>query len=118
MRFTENMKGVTPLLTDVPPLSTLDRDKNPRHGNKFVQKAVEEKKPQHMAWATERQDGGRAFGFTGGHFYENFGDSNFRKIILNAIVWTAKIKVPLTGVPTPKLTEAELQANWDAKPCP
>ena len=117
MRFADNMKGVTPLLTALPPLSTLDRGMGPREGNEFVQKAVEEKKPQHVAWATQRQDGGRYFGFTGGHFYKNFGDSNFRKIILNAIVWTAKVKVPSTGVPTPSLTEDELQANLDAKPC-
>ncbi len=118
MRFADNMKGVTPLLTDVPTMSTLSRGMGPREGNKFVLKAVEEKKPQHVAWATERHDGGRAFGFTGGHMYKNFGDSNFRKIILNAIVWTAKVKVPSTGVPTPKLAEAELQANFDIKPCP
>ena len=71
-----------------------------------------------MAWATERPDGGRAFGFTGGHVYKNFGNSNFRKIILNAIVWTAKLKVPATGVPTPALAEADMKANFDAKPCP
>jgi type 1 glutamine amidotransferase len=118
MRFTDDMKGVTPLLTALPTLSTLDRGMGPREGNRFVLKAVEEKQPQHVAWATERHDGGRAFGFTGGHFYKNFGDSNFRKIILNAIVWTAKVKVPATGVPTPKLTEADLQANLDTKPCP
>ncbi len=118
MRFADNMKGVTPLLTAVPPATTLDRGMGPREGNEVVEREVEQKKPQHMAWTTERADGGRAFGFTGGHVYKNFGDSNFRKIILNAIVWTAKLKVPLAGVPTPALQEAELTTNLDAKPCP
>jgi type 1 glutamine amidotransferase len=71
-----------------------------------------------MAWVTERPDGGRAFGFTGGHFHKNWGDENFRKLVLNAIVWTAKIPVPKNGIPAPRLSKEELTANLDQKPCP
>ena len=42
----------------------------------------------------ERPDGGRGFGFTGGHFHRNWGDPNFRKLVLNAILWTAGLDVP------------------------
>jgi hypothetical protein len=46
----------------------------------------------------ERNDGGRGFGFTGGHFYKNWWSPDFRKLILNAIAWTAKAEVPKDGI--------------------
>ena len=46
----------------------------------------------------ERPDGGRGFGFTGGHDHKNWGDPNFRKLVLNAILWTAGLDVPSAGV--------------------
>ena len=51
-----------------------------------------------LAWAVERPDGGRGFGFTGAHTHKNWGDPNFRKLVLNAILWTAKLDVPSEGV--------------------
>jgi type 1 glutamine amidotransferase len=51
-----------------------------------------------VGWAVQRNDGGRGFGFTGGHFYKNWWLPDFRKLILNAIVWTAGIDVPEGGV--------------------
>ena len=42
-----------------------------------------------MAWARERPDGGRGFGISGGHVHWNWGNDNFRKLVLNAIVWAA-----------------------------
>lgn len=51
-----------------------------------------------VGWAVERADGGRAFGFTGGHFYDNWWLPDFRKLILNAIVWTARLEVPEIGI--------------------
>jgi type 1 glutamine amidotransferase len=53
---------------------------------------------QIVAWAVERKDGGRGFGFTGGHYFENWQLENFRRMILNAIVWTARAEVPVGGV--------------------
>ena len=50
-----------------------------------------------LAWAVERPDGGRGFGFTGAHSHKNWGDPNFRKLVLNAILWTAKLDVPPAG---------------------
>ena len=40
----------------------------------------------------------RGFGFTGGHFFDNWENDNFRKMALNAILWTAKAEVPEGGV--------------------
>jgi type 1 glutamine amidotransferase len=57
-----------------------------------------ESKPQIVAWATERKDGGRGFGFTGCHFHKLWGIDGFRGLVLNAVVWTAKIDVPKEGV--------------------
>jgi type 1 glutamine amidotransferase len=51
-----------------------------------------------VGWAVERVDGGRGFGFTGGHYYENWWLDDFRRLILNAIVWSAKLEVPVGGV--------------------
>src|SRR4030095_5186665 len=70
---------------------------------------------QHMAWAAERAGGGRGFGFTGGHDHWNWGDPNFRKVMLNAIVWCARGEVPATGVESPKLTMKDLESNLDPK---
>jgi type 1 glutamine amidotransferase len=51
-----------------------------------------------VGWAVERADGGRGFGFTGGHFYANWWIPEFRKLVLNAVAWTAKAEVPPAGV--------------------
>ncbi len=51
-----------------------------------------------VAWAREREGGGRGFGTTCGHYYDNWQNDDFRKIILNAIAWTAHVEIPKTGV--------------------
>ncbi|KPK70500.1 MAG: hypothetical protein AMJ84_07690 [Acidithiobacillales bacterium SM23_46] len=53
---------------------------------------------QVVAWAVERKDGGRGFGFTGGHFHSNWKLENYRKMVLNAILWTARSEAPADGV--------------------
>jgi type 1 glutamine amidotransferase len=51
-----------------------------------------------VGWAVERKDGGRGFATTGGHFYKNWWNEDMRRMLLNAIVWTAKAPVPAGGV--------------------
>ena len=51
-----------------------------------------------VAWAKERPDGGRGFGTTCGHFYENWRNDDFRKLMLNVIAWSARVNVPAQGV--------------------
>ena len=116
MRFRPQMQNVVPILSDLPPDSTLSRKDGAHSGNPAVRKAVlEDKQPQHVAWAAEREDGGRGFGFTGGHFHWNWGNNAFRKLVLNAIVWSAKLDVPEGGVPTSDLSVDDLLANQDEK---
>jgi len=67
-----------------------------------------------MLWVVERPDGGRGFGFTGGHFHMNWGNDSFRKIILNTLNWVSKNDVPVNGIES-KVTEWELAQNLDPK---
>ncbi len=116
MRFAPDMEGVTPILTAVPPDSTMDRPDGHHSGNPEVRKMVAEKQPQHVCWVYDREDGGRGFGFTGTHFHENWRNDNFRKVLMNAICWISKAEVPENGVETPTPTEEEMNANLDPKP--
>ncbi|MEK6234003.1 MAG: ThuA domain-containing protein, partial [Planctomycetales bacterium] len=111
MRFRENMKGVVPILSAVPPASTLNRKDGPHSNNPHVRKTAGQ--PQHVAWASEREDGGRGFGFTGGHFHWNWVDDNFRKTMLNGIVWAAHGEIPKDGVADKSLSREDLEANQD-----
>ncbi|QDU82775.1 Trehalose utilization [Polystyrenella longa] len=64
--------------------------------------------PVVVGWAFEReQNDGRSYGTTLGHFYENFQDDAFRKMIVNAILWTAHVDVPKEGAKV-DLSEADL----------
>src|SRR5262245_46635624 len=77
LRFRENDARLKPILLTRPPGENQDHI---------------------VAWAVERQDGGRGFATTGGHFYKDWWMPDFRKLMLNAIVWSAKIDVPENGV--------------------
>jgi type 1 glutamine amidotransferase len=115
MRFRQGMKGVTPILSDVVPESTMSRPDGAHSGNPAVRESVKNKEKQHVAWAAERDGGGRGFGFTGGHYHKGWGNNDQRKLVLNAILWTAHIDVPAAGVES-VVTEADLLANLDPKP--
>jgi type 1 glutamine amidotransferase len=98
MKFRDGMKGVTPVLSAHPPASTLKRKDGPHSGNPTVREAVRNGEIQHVAWVSESDEGGRGFGFTGAHYHKNWKDDNFRKLVLNAIAWIAKVEVPNDGV--------------------
>ena len=114
MRFRDGMKDVQPILQAVAPAATMDRPDGPHEGNPTVREAVKRGEPQILAWACERPDGGRGFGFTGGHFHSNWGNNDCLKLVLNAILWTAKVEVPAAGVEC-KVSEEELRRNLDKK---
>lgn len=113
MRFRDNMSGVTPILTDLPPKETLNRPDGTHSGNPAVREAIAKGEPQHVAWATERPGGGRGFGCTGGHVHWNWGQNDFRKLFLNAIAWTAGLDVPSDGVNPGVVTIDDLLQNHD-----
>ncbi|MBE9461597.1 ThuA domain-containing protein [Dyadobacter subterraneus] len=109
LRFVKDMKNITPILKVLPPDSTLSRPEGTHSNNPFVRKAVlKNKEPQIIAWTYDRPAGGRAFGFTGGHTHANWKNDNFRMLVLNAIVWTARIDVPKNGMQTKTPEQAEL----------
>lgn len=119
MRFVPEMTRVTPVLTALPPQDSLSRPDGTHSGNPAVrQEVLKDRKPQHLGWAFERGDGkGRGFGFTGGHFHDNWKNDGFRKTVLNAIVWTAHGEVPADGVASATPTPEELAENQD-EPAP
>lgn len=71
-------------------------------------------KPVVVGWAHEREDGGRAFGTTLGHFYGNFQREPFRRMIVNAILWTAWVEVPKKGARV-DLSEEDLKLPPEPK---
>ncbi len=109
MRFREDMKNVTPILSDLPPKETLNRPDGAHSGNPAVRAAIERGETQHVAWASEQDGRGRGFGFTGGHDHWNWGNDDFRKLVLNAIVWCAGAEVPPDGVSSNSLSRGELE---------
>ena len=113
MRFVKDLKGVTPILTDVPLPKTLKRPDGARSGNPTVRKAVANGESQHVAWAYERPGGGRGFGFTGGHVHMNWQHDDNRKLMLNAILWTANVEIPKDGVLSKTPTKEEMHSNLD-----
>jgi type 1 glutamine amidotransferase len=73
MRFPETKEGLIPI-------ATFDPDK--KDWSKVV------------GWALQRPNGGRSFGYTGGHFYKNFENPQMQRLLLNAILWTAHAQSP------------------------
>ncbi len=69
--------------------------------------------PQTLMWGVERSDGGRGVGFTGGHWHYNWAIEDYRRVVLNAIVWVAGLDVPEGGVQSEPLTEEDLNENLD-----
>ena len=98
MRFPEDMRGVTPILYAVPPAETMRRPDGPHSGNPVVRREVAEGVPQVTAWAFQRPNGGRSFGFTGGHYHWNWGRPEILRLVSNAIVWTAHGAIPEGGL--------------------
>lgn len=87
MRFLPDMKNVLPILKATPPDNTRGTPDAKKHlGREEI-----------VAWARERDQGGRSFGFTGGHTHKNWGDANFRRLVTNAILWCGQIEVPPSG---------------------
>ncbi|MGL6074139.1 MAG: ThuA domain-containing protein [Fimbriiglobus sp.] len=100
----KEVKNLTPILQALPP----DNTRGTAEAKNFMGRI------ETMAWAYERKDTGRAFGFTGGHMHRNWGEENFRRLVTNAILWSAKIEVPETGAKV-DLDLIDLNRNLDNK---
>jgi hypothetical protein len=82
--------GFTPLLSGpVPDKSRTTVDAKKHVGRDEV-----------IAWAYEREGGGRAFGFTGVDLHKNWELESQRKLVVNGILWAAKVEVPKDGAKT------------------
>ena len=113
IHFRPEMKDVTPILVAKPDDETRQgKSSSPRGPYPHIVAASG--REEVLMWATQRPDGGRGFGFTGGHSHKNWGDENFRRVVLNALLWIAKIEVPQNGAQS-TITAEELTQNLDPK---
>ncbi len=113
MRFRKDMKGVTPILSAVPPIDVIPEKDHHHNSTPDARAAVARGDLQHVMWVSENEDGSRGFGFTGGHFHDNWLDDNFRKVVLNASCWISDLKIPADGVASKAPTLEELKQNQD-----
>ena len=113
MRFRPDMQAIVPILVDKPSDAVRDGPYVWPHGP-YPHIVAGKGQDEIMMWAVERPDGGRGFGFTGGHYHKNWGNDNFRKVVLNAIVWSCKLEVPQDGI-TSTVTAEQLTQNLDQK---
>jgi type 1 glutamine amidotransferase len=113
IRFRPEMKGITPIVVARPDDATRKGVSSSPRGP-YPHIAAASGREEVLGWAVERPDGGRGFGFTGAHAHKNWGDPSFRKLVLNAILWSAKLDVPSDGVEC-KVSEDDLKQNLDAK---
>jgi putative membrane-bound dehydrogenase-like protein len=109
MRFADDCDCCGGAVTGVPSPDRMVRYINMwnEHGEKGFGK------PQKLMWYkdTPTADGGRGIGFVGGHYHRNWAIDDFRKMVLNAIVWTARGDVPKAGVPSKPITKEQLSAG-------
>jgi hypothetical protein len=119
MRFRDNMEGVTPIVAAIPPDKTRQGKDDAHGGNPDVRSGVGKSLPEYMVWVAENKEtGNRGFGCTGAHVHWNWAQDDFRKAILNAVVWIAKVDVPQNGVESKRPTVQDMLANMDPKKRP
>lgn len=97
-------RAPVPLLRAIPPEET-----------RFTASAAAHRgRAETVAWAYDRADGGRAFGYTGLHYHASWGQEPVRRLITNAVLWTAGVEVPAGGAPA-SFDPAWLAENLDPK---
>ena len=75
LKFPKNAENHTPLLT-----VRIDDEDHP------------------VAWAWQRPDGGRAFGFSGAHSHRNWSHEAYRRLVAQGVLWTAGMVIPEEGI--------------------
>lgn len=96
--FVPDRKGVTPLMSAIGPKDTTTKP----------DESV-------VAWAYERENGGRSFTFSGAHLHASLGEEGYRRLLTNAVLWTAGVDVPRNGAPV-QLDAARLNGYLMPKP--
>lgn len=104
LSFVPDLKGVTPILRT----HLLDPKGKPVDPATVGTANI-------AAWTYDRPDGGRSFVYVGGHFHHLWGEVGLRRLVVNAILWTAKVDVPQAGAAV-ELDPAELMTNLETRP--
>ncbi len=102
LHFAE--KGVVPLLVGAVP----DKSRSTADAKKYVGR------DEVIAWAYTRPDGGRGFSFTGADLHKSWAYPSQRALVLNGILWSARLPVPEGGAQA-KFAPASLELNLDDK---
>jgi hypothetical protein len=66
----------------------------PRGSVRPVLEAMIDGRPETVAWAWERPDGGRSAGFSGLHVHDNWRLPEYRTFLTQAVRWTMKLPMP------------------------
>lgn len=61
-----------------------------------------------VAWAWDRPEGGRSFGFSGLHFHDNWKLPEYRRLVAQGVLWSLGLPIPKDGLAV-DVTEADLQ---------
>jgi hypothetical protein len=113
MRARPEMKGVTPILI-AKPSDQVRKGPYVYPPGPYPHIVADSGKDEFMMWCVEREDGGRGFGWTGGHYHKNWANENNRKTVLNALLWVCKMDVPADGVAS-TVSDEDLKQNLDKK---
>jgi hypothetical protein len=113
MRWVPAGKGVTPILVATPS-DAVRKGPYVYPAGPYDHIIAASGRQETMMWVFDRPDGGRGFGFTGGHTHRHWSDPNQRKVLLNAVVWLAGLEVPADGVASNPSAD-DLAANLDKK---
>ena len=71
---------------------------------------LEDKTGRPLLWLLE-ESAKRRVGFAGGHHHFALGNAIYRKAVLNAIAWSARLPLPKGGVETETLSVDDLARN-------
>jgi len=107
LHFVPGMKGVTPILVTVPPMSSRKNEELLANPNR----------EELIAWTYDRSNGGRSFAFTAADWHPNWEVESVRRTVINGILWSAGIKIPADGAPV-ELEPGSLNRNLDQKQKP
>lgn len=86
LHFADSGKFTPLLVGQVPDKSRTTADAKKHNGRDEI-----------IAWAYERENGGRAFCFTGIDLHKNWELESQRRFVVNGILWSAGVEVPKDG---------------------
>jgi hypothetical protein len=96
--------GATPLLTGLVPEKSRTTADAKRHPGRA----------ETIAWSYENPRGTRGFGFTGADLHLSWSFPSQRKLVLNGILWAAKLPIPVDGA-AHSFSAPTLERNLDDK---